>query len=160
MHASSTTTKRSAELTGCAVYCRPRSLQAAGRGHNPRESLKEAGLEKIDVTKDEVLGELLKDVAADETTSNSLKGVAEEASLEGTCETEEKLREAAVQKDVTADEAAEHDLRDTSAPEDVATNVPYRRNKRSEKKTKRGEGSQDDQDRVAHQSVDHVNMKK
>ena len=84
---------------------------------------------------------MLGDVAANDAAGHSLNGVAKEASLESTCETEEKLREAAVQKDVTADKANGHELRNTSAPEDVAANVPYRRDKRSEKKTRRGEGT-------------------
>ena len=97
--------------------------------------------EKNDVTKDKVPGELFKDVAADDATGHGLKGVAEETSLEGTCETKENLREAAVQKDVIPDEAAGHDLRDTATQEDVAANVPCRRDKQSKKKTKEVDSS-------------------
>ena len=79
-------------------------------GHDLKDLLKKAGLERIDMTKDEAPDELLKDVA----TGHGLKGSAKEASQEGTCETEgdvseEKLRDADAQKDVITNAATGHD---------------------------------------------------
>ena len=99
-------------------------------GHNLRESFEEAKPERINVPKD-------KYVAA----GQGLKRVADEASLEGTCEIEEKLGEAAVQMDVTANEAAGCEVKNTAAPKDVAKNMPYRSDKQPEKNTKRSEGT-------------------
>ena len=59
---------------------------------------------------DEASDEILKDVVANDTAGCSLKGVAVEASLEKTCETEGKLRKAAIRNDVTADAASKHNL--------------------------------------------------
>ena len=102
--------------------------------HNLKELLKEAGLEKINMTKDEAPDELLKDVA----TGHGLKGSAKEASQEGTCETEgdvseEKLRDADAQKDVITNAATGHDQMELAREvglEGVITDMPRWRSTR------------------------------
>ena len=78
------------------------------------ESFEGIESEKIDAPRVKDPGELCKNG----TATQGLKRAADEASLEGTCEMEEKLGESA-------------------APKDVAANTAHVSNKQPEKKTKK-----------------------
>ena len=121
-------------------------LKDDATGHDLKESFGKAGLEEIEGVKDEAPDELIKDVAADNTTGNDTQGVAKEM-----------VRDNKSQEDVIAYDANGHDLgkpnrtefamvggdkpeerpSEAAAQEVVALNVPCGRSQKPKKRTKK-----------------------